>query len=152
MNYLSPYAHRLNNASLANGFASFDKQFETLFADLPKLFDFSKEELLGATNPTIATRWYENDDAYIVRLDLPGVKRGDIDLTVEDGQVGVAAKRKFAGAGEENENAFEYRKQLDLPEQVNAEKIRASYENGVLSLTLPKAEKAKPRRIDVSFS
>jgi len=150
--YLNPINNRYNSCGFPSAFNSLDKQIEALFAGFPAVFDSEVSGSYSSSSGTVATRWYESDEAYLLRFDLPGVARQDISVALEDGGLSVAAERRFeSGSDEEGEarSAYTYRKSVELPESVEEDKIAAKYENGVLSLTVPKGEKAKPRQIEV---
>jgi HSP20 family protein len=83
-------------------------------------------------------------DQFLVHLDLPGVEPSSIDLTVERNALTVEAERRFDRA--------EFTRQLMLSDQLDSEKIEANYNAGVLTLTIPVAETAKPRRVEVTGS
>lgn len=148
MKTFSPYSYR-NNAFAANaGFESLDKQLDALFAGLPSFFELSGFDAKSSRAATPAARWFESDDAYLVQVDLPGVRSEELEIETLDGELTVTSKR--AGGNEEKqteEKLRSYRKAIQLPDGVEESRISARYENGVLSLTLPKGEKAKPRRI-----
>lgn len=96
----------------------------------------------------------ETDEAYDLAVDLPGVARESVEITDEDGELTVSAKPSAAPEGRtllrrESPGApFELVLQHD--DAVDAEKIAAELKDGVLSLRLPKAESAKPRKISVA--
>ena len=91
----------------------------------------------------------------VVRVDLPGVPSDKIDLTVENHVLTISAERR-ASYGENDQVLAQERfdgvitRRLRVPEWVDAEAVTADYTDGVLTVTLPLAEKAKPRRIEVS--
>jgi HSP20 family protein len=97
----------------------------------------------------------ETQDRYTITMELPGITPDQVDITFNDGALTVRGERKFyEGESEENFHRVERRygafaRSLTLPAQVDAEKISASFANGVLTLEVPKAEAAKPRRIEV---
>lgn len=99
---------------------------------------------------------YKVDDHYVVNADLPGVDPGSVDVSVDNGTLTITAQRSAHSQGNAvqwlaNERFFgTYRRQLSLGEGIDATKIAATYENGVLSVTIPIAERAKPRRIEVT--
>jgi HSP20 family protein len=100
---------------------------------------------------------YKVDDHYVLTADLPGVDPGSVDVNVDNGTLTLTAHR--SGRSEDsvqwlaNERFFgTYRRQLALGEGIDTTKISATYENGVLTVTIPMAERAKPRRIDVAHS
>lgn len=95
----------------------------------------------------------EKDEEYLVLLDMPGVKPEDVDVRFEQGELVVVGRRhpSFADKqclGREPETAS-YHRGFRLSENVAADQIHAELRDGVLMLHLPKAEKAKPRRIAV---
>src|SRR5690606_23469431 len=97
---------------------------------------------------------YRVEDRYVVNVDLPGVDPGSIDLDVDGSTLTIAAERTIGAADGARGLAPErpagrYARQLSLGPDVELEAIHASYENGVLSLTIPIAERAKPRKIAV---
>jgi len=95
------------------------------------------------------------DDHYVLTADLPGVDPGSVDVNVDNGTLTISAHRT-ARSDESvqwlaNERFFgSYRRQLSLGDGVASDKISATYENGVLTVTIPLSEKAKPRKIDVA--
>lgn len=97
------------------------------------------------------------DDHYVLTADLPGVDPGSVDVDVDNGTLTISAHRT-ARSDESaqwlaNERFFgKYRRQLSLGEGVDTAAISATYENGVLTVTIPVAERAKPRRIEISHS
>jgi HSP20 family protein len=96
------------------------------------------------------------DDHYVLTADLPGVDPGSVDLNVDSGTLTISAHRT-ARTDESvqwltSERFFgKFRRQLSLGESIDAAKISATYENGVLTVTIPMSEKAKPRKIDVAL-
>jgi HSP20 family protein len=99
---------------------------------------------------------YRKDDSFLLRLDLPGVKPNSIDLTVEDNVLTVKAERPAAPPAEGIESVIAERpfgsfsRQVVLGTNLDLERIEADYEAGVLTVVIPVAEKAKPRRIEVT--
>ncbi|WP_429519558.1 Hsp20/alpha crystallin family protein [Rhodococcus sp. BE178] len=98
---------------------------------------------------------YRVDDHYVLHADLPGVDPGSVDVNIENGTMTLTAHR--SAPSEENVQwlaserfSGTYRRQLSLGDDVDVEKVSASYENGVLTVMIPVAERAKPRRIEVT--
>ena len=97
----------------------------------------------------------ERKDAYLVTVEVPGLKAEDLDLTMEDGLLTIQGERQFTQ--ESTEQQFHrierrygaFRRSITLPAHVMAEGIQASFEDGVLQILVPKAEEAKPKRIHV---
>ena len=129
------------------------------FRDLDRL----AEQMLGvpAGSPR-APRFmpmdlFRADDHYVLTADLPGVDPGSIDVSIDNGTLTVRAERSARSADSVEWIASErftgsYMRQLSLGDGIDAEAITATYDNGVLVLTIPLAEVAKPRRINVQAS
>jgi HSP20 family protein len=100
----------------------------------------------------------EDKDSFVVRTELPGLKREDIEVSLHDGVLVISGERKAEGtqAGVETlrQERFygKFQRGLTLPKPVAADKITAQYKDGVLSVTLPKVEEAKPKQIDISVN
>ena len=97
------------------------------------------------------------DDHYVLTADLPGIDPGSVDVDVDSGTLTISAHRtarsEDAAQWLANERFFgTYRRQLSLGEGIDATAISATYENGVLTVTIPLAERAKPRKIEVAHS
>lgn len=95
------------------------------------------------------------DDHYVLTADLPGVDPGSVDVDVDAGTLTISAHRTARSEDSvqwlSNERFFgTYRRQLSLGEGVDVQGISATYENGVLTVTIPLAERAKPRKIDIA--
>lgn len=92
---------------------------------------------------------YQNAEGYLVFADLPGLTRSDIQIRLEEADLTVEATRPGRRYGEAEIPPRHYRRQFRVPEGLDAARIDARYEAGVLRLYLPKAEAQKPRRIEV---
>ncbi len=98
---------------------------------------------------------YRHGEEFIVHFDLPGVDPSSIDLTVEKNVLTVSAKReRVFGEGDDvlvsERPVGEFRRTLFLGETLDTDNIHADYDQGVLTLTLPVAEKAKPRKVEIN--
>ena len=91
---------------------------------------------------------YEDSQNSYLRADLPGVARDQIAVEIEDGVLSIQATRKV-GSGE-TETTTQFARSVTLPETVQADKIAAAYENGVLTVTLPKQEQVQPKKVTVA--
>jgi HSP20 family protein len=120
-------------------------------------FDRLAEQLAaGARTPRpFPMDAYRRGDEFVVSFDLPGMAPGTIDLTVEQNVLTIKAERRFEGqegdeviAAERLHGAFT--RQLFLGETLDAERLVASYETGVLTLRIPVAESAKPRKVPIT--
>jgi HSP20 family protein len=99
---------------------------------------------------------HEDKDNFIVRLEVPGMKREDIEVSLQEGALVISGERKEAPLGEETtvhrqERYYgKFSRVLTLPAAVAGDKVKAQYKDGILTVTLPKAEEAKPKTIAVS--
>jgi len=119
-------------------------------------FDRLTEAMLGTRARPVVMPMdaYREDGVFIVRLDLPGVTTESIDLTVEQNVLTIHAERTTpANEGAElivDERSYGvFSRQLFLGDTLDAERLEADYDAGVLTIKIPIAEKAKPRRIEV---
>jgi HSP20 family protein len=101
---------------------------------------------------------YDEKDRFLVTVELPGMKKEDINLAFQDGTLTVSGERKHEREGKEGETFRseryfgKFQRSITLPAAVNAGKISANYKDGVLHIDLPKAEEAKPKQIEVKVS
>ena len=112
---------------------------------------------MGAPPVTMAMDAYRDGDRFIVQFDLPGVDPGSIDLTVEKNVLTVRAERQWEKKEDREVVVSEraqgtFTRQLFLGESLDAEHVEASYSNGVLTLSIPVAEQAKPRKVAITTS
>ncbi|MGB9773233.1 MAG: Hsp20/alpha crystallin family protein [Bacteroidota bacterium] len=123
----------------------FDRMFDSLLRG-------GEEELtMWAPSADIS----ESDDAYEVRLDLPGVSKDDVKITLENRTLCVQGERKQEKETKgKNYHRMErvygsFQRTFTLPSTVKTDKIDAKFKDGVLTITLPKAEEAKPKQIEI---
>ena len=109
----------------------------------------------GNTRPVMPMDAYRRNGDFVVHFDLPGVDPSSIDLTVEKNVLTVTAERHFARAEGDEITVAErpqgkFSRQLFLGDSLDAERISANYDQGVLTLHIPVAERAKPRKVEIS--
>jgi HSP20 family protein len=98
----------------------------------------------------------ETGDAYLFHAELPGLSKDDIQITLENNVLRVNGERKMEKDVKKDtyhrvERTYgTFTRTFTLPTQVDADKVQASFENGVLTISVPKAEQAKPHRISIS--
>jgi HSP20 family protein len=98
---------------------------------------------------------YRENDRFVVHFDLPGVDPSAIDLTVEKNVLIVVAERQWQPNDGQEVVASErpqakFSRQLFLGEGLDSDHVEAGYENGVLTVTIPVAEQAKPRKVEIT--
>jgi HSP20 family protein len=117
-------------------------------------FTSGTEPLSGRAYPAVNVT--EDPDCFLVRAELPGVRPEDLDISVVDGRLLIRGERKVVSEGQgayyhrREREAGIFRRTIDLPAKVDATRVSAGVKNGVLTVSLPKAEEAKPRRISVT--
>jgi len=98
---------------------------------------------------------YQNNDNVVAVVELPGMRKEDIEISLHDGTLTISGERKKESSnGESSERSERYvgrfRRSISLPVRVDASKVSATYRDGILTVTLPKAEEAKPKQIQVN--
>jgi HSP20 family protein len=97
----------------------------------------------------------ERPDAYLLTVEVPGVKPEDLDITLEGGVLTVQGERRFQDESTDQQwhrverRYGAFRRSITLPSQTQADKIEASFEDGLLHITVPKTDAAMPKRIEV---
>jgi HSP20 family protein len=137
------------------GLVSLQDQVNRLFED---------RVLQGRTNQADLATWapaadiYETENDLVAKVDLPGVQETDIDIRVENNTLAIRGERKFEKEVNEDcylrvERAFgTFTRSFSLPNIVEVDNIRASLQNGVLTIRMPKREEAKPKQVKISVS
>lgn len=138
------------------------RELYDLRRDVNQLFDSFWGN--GENEPTQPTVWRpsvdisEREGEFTVTVDLPGIRREDLDVTVVNGRLTIKGERRHE---KEEKDATTHRveraygtftRSFDLPTAVAADKISAAYRDGVLTVVVPKAEEAKPKQIEVRVS
>ena len=142
MKTLSTY--RTRPGSLWDFMSEFERAFDTARSDRSEIPLFS---------PAVDVE--ESDNHYLISVDLPGVKEEDIKVDVHLGQLSISGKRHSRSRTERNGGQFfersfgEFRRSFTLPNEVDQDKVQARFENGVLEIFIPKAEKAQAKSIKV---
>jgi HSP20 family protein len=108
----------------------------------------------GATVPAIDV--YRDQETFVLRAELPGVRKEDVSLEVTDGVLQLSGERKSEETPKEGESAVReispsrFSRSIALPDEVQADKIEARFENGLLTVRLPKRAEAKPQKIAIN--
>jgi HSP20 family protein len=142
-----------------NPWTAFDR-LPSLRDELSRLFDFAlptrDSGLFSGWTPALDV--YDEKDNFVVKAELPGLKKEDIDINVHNGVLTISGERKQETEKKEgqtfrSERYFgRFQRSLTLPAAVDVQKVKASYKDGVLTIDLPKAEEAKPKQIAISVS
>jgi HSP20 family protein len=122
------------------GFESeIDRMFETALGGFDR----------GTVSARFPVDLFEDKANTYVRAELPGVRREDIQVEMADGILTLTATRK-APTGDKGEESVSLSRSIHIEDEVQADKVEAAYENGVLTVTLPKREEIKPKKITVA--
>jgi HSP20 family protein len=144
----------MRNLALTDPFRTFQQRLGRLFEEGFGLTPLG-EESWSLSTWAPACDIYESDDAIIVKADLPEVKRENISVSFENNTLTIRGERKFEEETKrENyhrvERSYgEFIRSFALPAFVDAAKINAEFKDGVLRVTLPKREEAKPKQVEI---
>ena len=134
-------------------------RWSNLRDELNSFFDMPFSSGFGRTGQ-LFTGWspaldlYESGDHFVAAVELPGMRKEDIDISLHDGALTISGERKHESNNGETAQRTEryvgtFRRSIALPTRVDANKVSATYQDGILKVTLPKAEEAKPKQIQV---
>jgi HSP20 family protein len=139
------------------------RELQTIQQEMNRLFGTFFDSQAGApADPALGRRWIpamdlvEEDQHYVLKADLPGVKENDVNIELEDNVLTVSGERR--SQHEETRDGYRrierasgrFARTLTLPEGVDPDAIEASFEDGVLEVRIPKPEQTKPRKVEIS--
>jgi len=131
----------------------------SLREEMNRLFDASlpgrDAGLFAGWSPMLDV--YDDQNDFLIFCELPGMKKEEIELSIHDGTLTISGERKPASEVQGEVSRSErptgkFQRSVTFPTRVNSEKVTASYQDGILCITLPKAEEAKPKQIAVNVS
>lgn len=135
---------------LQRTFNPWEEIFDDFFGQLPQTAPRAH------AGPAVNT--WKDDDKAVVEVELPGVEPGDVDISIEGVTLTIAGERKTGELAEEERYQYRERwhgkfsRSFELPYDVDSEKVEAAYKDGVLTVTLPRAEADKPRKIEITLN
>lgn len=121
------------------------------------LLDREREGILSA-NWTPSVDINETKDSYIVKSELPGVEKDDVDISIDDNLLVIRGEKRVEAESDEDKKHRKeclygsFERSFSLPKQVDVNRVEATFNNGVLKLDIPKAEEAKPKQIQVQIN
>ena len=124
----------------------FDKMFENFFHD-----NFVTDST--SFNPPVDM--VENDENYLITVELPGLSKDDVNMTIKDNMMTISGSKKNRYESENDsmhriESSFgSFSRSFRLPKSIDRENVKANFESGVLSISMPKVEEAKPTEIEI---
>ena len=135
-------------------------RWSNLRDELNSFFDMPFSSGFGRTGQ-LFTGWspaldlYESGDHFVAVVELPGMRKDVIDISLHEGTLTISGERTRESSNGETAQRTEryvgnFRRSIALPTRVDSNKVTATYQDGILKVTLPKAEEAKPKQIQVS--
>ena len=137
----------------------FEREFNKMFNTFENRFGISRSK--DEENEYENAVWmpltdiFEDKDKYTLKLDLPGIKKDDVKISFVDGRLSISGERTQESEQKDSkchriERSFgRYYRSFNLPEHVQSEKINAEFKDGQLTISVPKAEEAKPKEIEI---
>jgi len=138
-------------------------EFENLQNEINRLFNFSYPKWLDGETSVFSGTWLpaidvvDDKDNLMIKADLPGLKKEDLDISLQDDILTIKGEKKNENEKKEKnyyrvERSYGiFQRSLRLPSQVDSKKVNAKFKDGVLELTLPKKEEAKSKQIDINI-
>ena len=133
--------------------SSLRDELDSLF-EMPFWSNFGRQsQLFSGWSPALDL--YQNNDNVIARVELPGMRKEDIEISLQEGMLTISGERKSETAEDNKAERTEryvgkFRRSISLPTPVDTHRVTANYRDGILTITLPKAEEAKPKQIQVN--
>ncbi len=139
-------------------FKPFYGDFERWFDETAGVLDERTRHLKTDVYETPKVDVYETDDSYVLKADLPGLKKEDIKIDVNDNTLTFRGEKKIEEKTEKDnyvrvERSYgSFKRSFTLSDKVDSENIKAGYKDGVLEITLAKKEEAKPKEINIEVN
>ncbi len=149
---------------MTTGLIRWTPQTDLFRSRVSRLFDQAFDEFLSPLSGSeeLSSRGWlppvdirETDEALTLHAEIPGLTKDDVNITLENNVLTISGERKFEkDAKKDNYHRIEraygaFSRSFSLPANVRTDQVRASFQDGVLTVSLPKAEEAKPRRIEI---
>lgn len=134
------------------------RELAAMQSAMDRIFDDTWRGFRSEYTGSMAVDVHENEDAYLIEAELPGVKAEDIQINLHDGRLTIEVETTREDKQESERSLVQERfygkmtRTFTLPQSVKMDKVEAEYSDGVLKLNLPKAEESKPRQISVKES
>ena len=141
--------------SSPNRWANLRDEIDTMF-ELPFWSTLGRQtQLFNGWSPALDL--YQNADNVVAIVELPGMRKEGIEISLHDGTLTVSGERKSESVEGEKAERTErvtgkFRRSITLPARVETDKVNATYKDGILTVTLPKAEDAKPKQIQINVN
>ncbi|HEC26434.1 MAG TPA: Hsp20/alpha crystallin family protein [Gammaproteobacteria bacterium] len=141
------------------GWGLFNNSLDDVFEGFYRPYSANPGDVTGGSLVP-AIDLHENDNSYTVRAEIPGVKKEDIDVTVNDGVLTINAETRYENEEKEDDGRVlrqerrygKYVRSIRLGKDVDESHVKAKYKDGVLELELPKVEEVKPKKISIDVN
>ena len=133
----------MNSMQLRPSFWGVDRDLKGILEDMESAWD-------GKHVKSYLTNIHETDQLYMLTLDIPGVNKSNLDIEIEENHIRVEGLRRHQTIKNEEQTKDKISRLVAIPKDVDRDKIQAHTEDGVLYLALPKLEKTKPKKINVT--
>ena len=137
--------------------STLQERMNRLFSEMARRSPVAEEEMIqGAWIPPVDI--FETGDSIVIKAELPGISKEDITLEVKENTLTIKGEKKFEkDVKEESYHRVErsygaFQRAFSLPGTVQQDKVKAKFRDGILEITIPKAEEAKPKQIKVDVS
>lgn len=139
-----------------------EREFNRMFRTFDDRFGLSKKE--DSENGYENAVWmpltdiFEDKDNYMIKADLPGMKKDDVKISFADGQLSISGERVQEQESKDTkchriERTYgKYYRSFNLPKEIKEDKIKAEFKDGQLTVTIPKAEEVKPKEIEIKVN
>jgi HSP20 family protein len=133
-----------NSRSVGN----FENWFDQILSDVPRKSGLSDLFWEKSLDRRVAVDLFDDEKSYYVKAELPGLEKKDVNVELENLVLTINAER-LQKQGEEEQN-INLSRSIDLPEDIDVDKVKATMESGVLTISVPKTEAAKPKAITIN--
>lgn len=143
---------RNNRNTALDSYRGFDNFFDDMWNNFLTSPQFREEDSVVWT-PRMDVK--ESKDAYEISADLPGLKKDDVKISLKDNVLTISGERKYENEKKDQDNYYmervygNFSRSFSLPSEIKEKEIKANLKDGVLTLILPKAEKVKPKEIEI---
>lgn len=122
--------------------------------DLPQVGNADRGQLFSGWTPPLDL--YQTNDNIVAVVEVPGMRKEEIEISLHNGMLTIGGDRQSHSSEGENVERTErfsgkFRRSISLPARVDSGKVTATYKDGILVVTLPKAEEAKPKKVEVTI-
>ena len=154
MSLIRYQAPEMSTSPSFDRWANLRDEMNSLF-ELPMMGNFARQaQLFSGWTPALDL--YQTNDNVVAVVEVPGMRKEDIDISLHDGMLTIAGERQSPSVDGENAERTErfsgkFRRSVSLPTRIDASKVSATYKDGILTVTLPKTEEAKPKKVEVNI-